>query len=87
MNQTRSLKAKFLTADNFLLYRRSVGPPAPVFSDGQKSFASISRGVEEASRLQTHDIACLLFRDDPLHFAEFIRLGEYDCFGTAIALH
>jgi hypothetical protein len=25
------------------------------------------------------------FRDDPLHFAEFIRFGERDFFGTAIA--
>jgi 2,4-diketo-3-deoxy-L-fuconate hydrolase len=25
------------------------------------------------------------FRDDPLHFAEFTRLGEHDSFGTAIA--
>src|SRR5258708_491952 len=25
------------------------------------------------------------FRDDPLHFAEFIRFGECNCFGTAIA--
>jgi hypothetical protein len=42
-------------------------------------------GVEEASTLQTHNTSQLRFRDDPLHFAEFIGFGEYDSFGTAIA--
>ena len=42
-------------------------------------------GVEEASTLQTHNTSRLRFRGDPLHFAEFIRFGEYDFFGTAIA--
>ena len=42
-------------------------------------------GVEEASALQTHNTSRLRFRDDPLHFAEFIRFGECNCFGTAIA--
>jgi hypothetical protein len=42
-------------------------------------------GVEEASTLQTHNTSRLRFRDDPLHFAEFIRFGEYDCFGIPVA--
>jgi hypothetical protein len=41
--------------------------------------------VDEASTLKTHNDPCLLLRDDSLHFAEFIRFGERDSFGTAIA--
>ena len=33
----------------------------------------------------TPAIPCLLFRDEPLHFAEFIRFGGHHCLGTAIA--
>jgi hypothetical protein len=54
-------------------------PPAP------RSNRFPMGGVEEASTFQTHNTSRLRFRDDPLHFAEFIRFGEYDCFGTAIA--
>jgi hypothetical protein len=49
-------------------------------------------GGEASSTLPTHPTPpthpytpSLLFRDEPLHFAEFIRIGEYDCFGTTIA--
>jgi hypothetical protein len=60
-----------------------------LFARSQALFPRSNRflmgGVEEASTLQTHNTSRLRFRDDPLHFAEFIRFGEYDSLGTAIA--
>jgi hypothetical protein len=60
-----------------------------LFARSQALFPRSNRfpmgGVEEASTLQTHNTSRLRFRDDPLHFTGFIRFGEYDCFGTAIA--
>src|SRR6266478_7600224 len=58
--------------------RAITGPLAPQsFPDG---------GVERSHQHFKHTTPLVyFFRDDPLHFAEFIRFGECNCFGTAIA--
>ena len=58
--------------------RAITGPLAPQsFPDG---------GVERSHQHFKHTTPLVyFFRDDPLHFAEFIRFGVYDSFGTAIA--